>query len=93
MLEDSVQQYLSRLLLTFSDLCDSDAEIAACLTFMRITPPNSAFAWTSEMVRASMPAAYSTVCHASEYSATYNNRALDYCRTIVSLIKRRNKNE
>jgi hypothetical protein len=93
MLEDSVQQYLSRLLLTFSDLCDSDAEIAACLTFMRITPPNSAFAWSAEQVRTAIPAAYSTVCRASEYSATYNNRALDYCRAIVSVIKRRNINE
>jgi hypothetical protein len=90
MLEQSAHKYLSRLLLTYSDLCSTDAEIAACLTFMHITPPANEPLWTAEVVRRLMPEAYSTVCTTSDYATNPPNQAATaYCTAVYGIIKAR----
>jgi hypothetical protein len=88
-IQETYQRYLSRLLLTFSDLADSDAEIAQCLALMKITPPINQPQWTPALVRSLMPSAYATACTSSDY-ATDNQTsqaATAYCATVYRYIK------
>lgn len=90
MLDQTYNKYLSRLLLTFSDLCDTDEEIALCLAFMRITPPVNELQWTAEVVRRQMPDAYSCVSSASQYAPYQPNPSADaYCKAVLQIIKAR----
>lgn len=93
MLEKAVQDYLSRLLLTFSDLCDTDEEIAACLTFMQAPTPTGLKEWNASMVRAAIPTAYSIASSASDYSTNPNNQTLMICRAVYRTIKDKEQNE
>ncbi len=90
MLDQTYAKYLSRLLLTFSDLCDTDEEIALCLAFMRITPPVNELQWTASAVRRQMPVAYSTVSSASQYAPYQPSPSADaYCLAVANIIRAR----
>jgi len=73
MLQEAANRHLSRMLLIFSDLCECDADIAACLTFMRIQAPPGEALWTASNVRQQMPGAFSTVTSTSLYAANVNS--------------------
>ena len=66
MTEQTYERYLSRLLLTFSDLAESDAEIAQCLALTKITPPPNEIQWSVALVRSLMPKAYATANSSSD---------------------------
>lgn len=89
MLEEAAQRYLARLLLTFSDICDSDSDIAACLTLMRLAPPPGESKWTAENVRKLMPLAYSAVSSTSEYTNQPNHQTAALCAAVFNVIKSR----
>jgi hypothetical protein len=89
MLQESVQKYIASLLLNFSDLCDTDSEIADCLTFLQIAPPANASHWSAEIVRQQMPLAYSTVCHTSQYAATQTGTVSINCRAVYNQTKQK----
>lgn len=88
MLQDAAHRHLCRMLLTYSDLCETDKEIAACLTFMRLVPPTGAI-WTAALVRQLMPSAYSTVTSASSYAANPTETTAAYCTAVAKIIKAR----
>lgn len=90
MLQEAANRHLSRMLLIFSDLCECDADIAACLTFMRIqAPPGEAF-WTAKNVRSLMPSAFATVTSTSLYATNpTSHAALAYCTAVHAIIKAR----
>lgn len=90
MLQEAANRHLSRLLLIFSDLCECDADIAACLTFMRLAPPPGEALWTAENVRGLMPSAFATVTSTSLYAANPpSHAALAYCTAVHAIIKAR----
>lgn len=91
-LELAAKKYLSRLLIAYSDLCDSDEDIATCLEFMRVAPPAGESEWTALIVRRMMPAAYSTVHSASEYTNQPNHETAALCAAVFNVIKRRKDN-
>lgn len=87
---DAYNQYLSRLLLVFSDLCSTDQEIADCLTLMRVAPPAPASRWTSENVQALIPAAFATANSTSDYASSHVTQAtIGYCKAIYQVVKNR----
>lgn len=83
MIEQAALKHISRLLLIFSDLCNTDAEIAACLTFMQIHTLTGELHWDAESVRAAMPIAYSTVTSCSSFAAS----ADEYYQSIYKAVK------
>ena len=90
MLQEAANRHLSRMLLIFSDRCECDADIAACLTFMRLAPPLGEALWTAANVRQRMPDAFSTVTSASPYAANPPDQsAMAYCTAVAKIIKAR----
>jgi hypothetical protein len=89
MLDQTYHRYLSRLLLTFSALCDTDAEIAQCLIYMKVSPPPNDTQWTADLVRRLMPEAFSTVTSASPYAITQPLAATAYCAAVYRYIKQK----
>ena len=84
MLNQTYRKYLSRLMLTFSDLCDSDAQVASCLNFIPLLPLTGSY-WTADLVREAMPAAYATSCSQSDY-ALGETKTLNYCSVIHATV-------
>ena len=93
MVDEPHQRFLSRLLLTYSDLCDSDHEIALCLAFMRITPPVNETKWTSSLVKRLIPSAYSTLGSASPYAIQPTQAAAAYCTAVYNQVKQHKEND
>jgi hypothetical protein len=91
-LEQSYQRYLSRLLLTFSDLAETDAEIAQCLIYMKVSPPPNETQWTAALVRRLMPEAFTTVTSASPYAINQPLAATAYCAAVHRYIKQKEIN-
>lgn len=89
LLELAAKKYLSRLLITYSDLCDTDEDIAACLELMRVAPPAGEAVWTARLVRSLIPEAFGTVCSASEYTNQPNHQTVALCAAVFSVIKNR----
>jgi hypothetical protein len=90
MVNESYQRYLSRLLLNFSDLADTDEEIALCLTYMHVAPPANETQWTAALVRSLIPEAFSCVSSASPYASNQTTHAADaYCIAVLNYIKKK----
>lgn len=81
----AANQFIYRLILSLSDLCDSDEEIALCLNHLHITNP-SGTDWSGAKVRELFPIACSTVTSFSEYAPNFRN--LDFYKQIVAIVQR-----
>lgn len=78
MLVRSIAEYRARILLNFSDLCCTDAQVAACLNYLPIPSP-SGIAWNADQVRASMPEAIAL-------ATNYSLKTYEHCKAIHAAV-------
>lgn len=87
---DAYNKSLSRLLLVFSDLADTDDEIADCLILMRVAPPPNKGCWNAANVRELIPAAFATASSNSPYAANQPTQStIAYCHAVYQAVKNR----